>query len=149
MTTGAPGAANLDGASRATLKRRLVCLIYEALIQAAVLLAGTLPVVMLTRTWDPVIARTTLQVWLVVLCACFYVWQWTGTGQTLPMKTWGLRLLSKDGSPLSRTRALLRYVGALASVATLGLGFAWALVDRESQFLHDRLAGTRLVTTRE
>ncbi len=149
MTTGTPGAANLDGASRATLRRRLISLIYEALIQAAVLFAGTLPVVMLTRTWDPVIARTTLQVWLVVICACFYVWQWTGTGQTLPMKTWKLRLVSKDGSPLSRTRALLRYAGALASVATLGLGFAWALVDRESQFLHDRLAGTRLVTTGE
>ena len=148
MTTGTPGAANVD-ASRATLKRRLISLIYEALIQAAVLLAGALPVVMLTRTWEPAIARTTLQVWLVVLCACFYVWQWTGTGQTLPMKTWKLRLVSKDGSPLSRTRALLRYVGALASVATLGLGFAWAVVDRESQFLHDRLAGTRLVTTAE
>ena len=145
----APGAANLDGASRASLKRRLISLIYEALIQAAVLLAGTLPVVMLTRTWDPAIARATLQVWLVVLCACFYVWQWTSAGQTLPMKTWKLRLVSKDGSPLSRARALLRYAGALASVATLGLGFAWALVDRESQFLHDRLAGTRLVTMDE
>ena len=25
------------------------------------------------------------------------------------------------------------------------LNFAWALVDRDRQFLHDRLAGTRLV----
>jgi uncharacterized RDD family membrane protein YckC len=26
-----------------------------------------------------------------------------------------------------------------------GLGFAWALFDRDRQFLHDRLAGTALV----
>jgi hypothetical protein len=27
----------------------------------------------------------------------------------------------------------------------LGAGFAWAVVDRDHQFLHDRLAGTRIV----
>jgi hypothetical protein len=26
----------------------------------------------------------------------------------------------------------------------LGLGFIWAVLDREHQFLHDRLAGTRI-----
>jgi len=26
-----------------------------------------------------------------------------------------------------------------------GVGVAWALVDRDRQFLHDRMAGTRLV----
>jgi uncharacterized RDD family membrane protein YckC len=129
----------------ATLKRRLISLIYESLILAAVLLAGALPAVMLTRTWEQAAARATLQAWLIILCGCFYVWQWAGAGQTLPMKTWKLRLTAQDGSPVSTTRALLRYVAALASTATLGLGFLWALVDRDGQFLHDRLAGTKLV----
>jgi uncharacterized RDD family membrane protein YckC len=35
-------------------------------------------------------------------------------------------------------------LGGLAA----GLGFAWALVDRDGQFLHDRLAGTALVDAR-
>jgi hypothetical protein len=26
-----------------------------------------------------------------------------------------------------------------------GISLAWALADREGQFLHDRLAGTRLI----
>ncbi len=30
----------------------------------------------------------------------------------------------------------------------LGLGFLWAFLDRDGQFLHDRLARTRLVDTR-
>ncbi|HNL22615.1 MAG TPA: RDD family protein, partial [Rhodocyclaceae bacterium] len=29
--------------------------------------------------------------------------------------------------------------------ALLGAGFLWALVDSERQFLHDRIAGTRIV----
>jgi uncharacterized RDD family membrane protein YckC len=40
---------------------------------------------------------------------------------------------------------LVRNFAALVSVATLGLGYLWALVDRDRHFLHDRLAGTRLV----
>jgi len=44
---------------------------------------------------------------------------------------------------------LLSWVGtivlALISLGVCGLGFAWALVDKDRQFLHDRLAGTRLV----
>jgi len=30
----------------------------------------------------------------------------------------------------------------------LGTGYLWALFDRDRQFLHDRLAGTRVFTTR-
>jgi hypothetical protein len=30
-------------------------------------------------------------------------------------------------------------------VLCLGFGLAWALIDRDRQFLHDRLAGTRIV----
>ncbi|MFN9122921.1 MAG: RDD family protein, partial [bacterium] len=41
--------------------------------------------------------------------------------------------------------ALYRYLLAWPSVLAAGAGLAWALVDRDRQFLHDRLAGTRLV----
>lgn len=139
-------AGHAPAANLASLRRRLLSLIYEALILAAVLLAGALPVVMLTRGWDHTMARTMLQGWLILMCAVFYAWQWSGTGQTLPMKTWRLQLVARDGTTPGFRRALLRYAAALASIATLGLGFAWALIDRDRQFLHDRVAGTRLVT---
>jgi uncharacterized RDD family membrane protein YckC len=32
---------------------------------------------------------------------------------------------------------------------TLGAGFVWAWIDRDRQFLHDRLAGTRIVKSSE
>ncbi len=34
---------------------------------------------------------------------------------------------------------------AFATLAVSGVGLGWALFDRDRQFLHDRLAGTRLV----
>jgi hypothetical protein len=38
---------------------------------------------------------------------------------------------------------------AIASIALGGGGYWWALFDRDGQFLHDRLAGTRLVMNPE
>ena len=34
---------------------------------------------------------------------------------------------------------------ALPGTLLLGAGFLWALIDREGLFLHDRLAGTRII----
>lgn len=132
-------------ASGATLKRRLVSLVYEALLLAAVLLAGALPIVVATQGWQPAIARPALQVWLLLLCGVYFVWQWTRMGQTLPMKTWRLRLIAADGTRISAKRAVTRYLAACAGTSLAGAGFWWALVDRERCFLHDRLAGTRIV----
>jgi uncharacterized RDD family membrane protein YckC len=133
----------------AGLRRRLLSLVYEALILAAVLLAAAVPMVMLTSAWDRTLARLTLQGWLLVLCGGFYVRQWTGSGQTLPMKTWRIKLVTAEGSAPGVGRALARYGAALFSIAALGIGYLWALIDRDRQFLHDRLAGTRLVVLAE
>lgn len=129
----------------ATLRRRLISLTYETLLLVAVLLAGALPAVVLTQGWAH--SRVALQIWLILVSGCFYVRQWSGAGQTLPMKTWRMRLLAQDGTAVKPPRAWARYAAATLSVALLGLGFLWALVDRERQFLHDRLAGTRLTVT--
>ena len=134
-------------ATNASLRHRMLSLIYESLILIALLLAGALPMVMLTRTWEQAVARPVLQVWLLLLCALYYVWQWVRTGQTLPMKTWRLRLVAADGKPVTTVRAACRYSLALFSAALCGLGFVWALIDRDRQFLHDRLAGTRIINT--
>ena len=105
----------------------------------------------------------------------YFVWCWHRGGQTLPMKTWKFRLTLTTGKRLTATRCWARYtlawIGPLCGLAgyrlivfvsdygtarfslaaltlalpLFALNFAWALVDRDRQFLHDRLAGTRLV----
>jgi uncharacterized RDD family membrane protein YckC len=92
--------------------------------------------------------RHVLQAWVLGVAGAYFAWFWTHGGQTLPMKTWRLRVVRHDGAPVSVARALHRYVLAALGLLALGLGFLWALVDRDRQFLHDRLAGTAIVDTR-
>ncbi len=92
--------------------------------------------------------RTLLQGWILVAVGADFVGFWTPGGQTLPMKTWGIRLVGRDGAPVRWPAAVHRYLLAALGTAALGAGFAWALVDRDRQFLHDRLAGTALVEAR-
>ena len=89
--------------------------------------------------------RHALQAWIVLVVGFYFVWFWTRGGQTLPMKTWHIRLVRHDGTAVGTARAIHRFVLALLGAAALGLGFLWALFDRDRQFLHDRLSGTALI----
>jgi uncharacterized RDD family membrane protein YckC len=64
------------------------------------------------------------------------------------MQTWKLRVISSDGQRLSLKQALARYLFAVIGIFLLGCGILWALIDREGLFLHDRLAGTRIVNVK-
>jgi uncharacterized RDD family membrane protein YckC len=128
------------------LGRRLASAVYDLLLTAALVLVGTFPFLAVfgdsTHGWR----RHVLQAWVLALVGAYYVWFWTRGGQTLPMKTWRIRLVrADDGGPVNAGRAVHRYALAVLGLVAAGLGFAWALVDRDRQFLHDRLAGTALV----
>jgi len=127
------------------LGRRLASGVYELLILAALAMVATFPFLAVlgdsTQGWR----RHVLQVWLLVVAGAYFAWFWTRGGQTLPMKTWRIRLVRADGAGVGLWRAIHRYVIAALGFLALGLGFWWALVDRDRQFLHDRLAGTALV----
>lgn len=138
-----------NGAPPASLARRALALVYEVLLLTALLLAGALPFVMLTQELGRGLARPLFQLYLVALTGAYFIWQWRRGGRTLAMKTWRLRLVTRDGTPLTWKHASKRFVFALTGTLLLGAGFLWALADRESLFLHDRLAGTRIVMNDE
>lgn len=84
--------------------------------------------------------------WLNVIAALglYFVWLWHRNGQTLAMQTWRIRVVTvMDGQPPSVQRAIARYLLAWPSIVLI-VGLIWALFDRDRQFLHDRLAGTRI-----
>jgi len=143
LLAGDSGAAG--DATSASLGRRMLALGYEALLLFALLLAGSLPFAMITGEADRIAVRPLFQLYLVALAALYFIWQWRHGGQTLSMKTWRVRIVTRDGAPLDWARAAKRYLFALPGTLLLGAGFLWALVDREGLFLHDRLAGTRIV----
>jgi uncharacterized RDD family membrane protein YckC len=89
--------------------------------------------------------RHLLQLFMLAVFAAYFLWCWLRGGQTLAMKTWRIRLVTRDGHRnLAPRAALLRFACALLLVPTL-VGILWAMVDRDRQFLHDRLAGSLLV----
>jgi uncharacterized RDD family membrane protein YckC len=133
----------------ATLARRALALVYETLLLTAVVFLGSLPFVMLAHDAGREIARPLFQLYLAALTGLYFAWQWRGGGQTLAMKTWRMRLVTRAGAPLTWGHALKRFAFALPGTLLFGAGFLWALVDREGLFLHDRLAGTRIVMSDE
>jgi len=123
--------------------RRLLCMIYEALIVVALVLAGGLFALVLPSGTAGVegAPRLALQLWIGALLCGYFAGCWWRFGQTLAMKTWRLVLTAADGTPPSLARSLARL--ALAAL-TLPVSVLWPLVDRDRLFLHDRLAGTRV-----
>lgn len=131
---------------RAGIARRLLAMIYETLLLAGVV-AVTLvfPHLLLGafahRLATPPLLWAHLFVVLLIYCVGF----WSHGGQTLAMKTWRLRLVTRSGAAVRPTQALLRYLLCWPSLCLAGAGLVWALIDRDHQFLHDRLAGTQLI----
>ncbi|MGH8632154.1 MAG: RDD family protein [Burkholderiales bacterium] len=123
---------------------RFASLVYESVLLFGVVFISAYLFVALARDAQHGLLRLTFQVYLLAICGAYFVFCWTRSGQTLAMKTWRLRLQTTAGARLAPGRALLRYLLAIPSVG-LGLGLLWALVDPDRQFLHDRLAGTRIV----
>lgn len=162
--TGSPAAPDLTAPS---LLRRMACWTYEGmLLFALVFVAGWL-FSTLGQMRDAMDARRPLlQAFLFIVFGVYFTWSWA-RGQTLAMKTWGIRVVDSVGRPLTERRALLRYVwswlwflpplAVLAplklrgpEIAVLWLGWVavWALLSRfhpQRQFWHDALAGTRLI----
>lgn len=126
--------------------RRLASMCYESLLVLAVLaVLFVLPHLMLGAFAQRMAAPAIIQAHCFLVLLVYFLWFWLHGGQTLAMKTWRIRLVSCDGLPLRPGQALLRYLLSWPSVLLGGAGIVWALLDRDGQFLHDRLAGTRLI----
>ncbi len=127
--------------------RRLLSMLYESLVVFAITFFAGLVFYGAANGRLPGGTRHVFQLYLFLVLGIYFVACWSRRGQTLPMQTWKLRLVRGENLPVGVGRALLRYVLSWPSLLLLGGGFLWAFVDRDRQFLHDRLAGTRIVTS--
>ena len=129
----------------AGLRVRLASMAYEALLLIALLLPATALFVAVFGDSRLPPLRTALQLYLLASVGIYLVWSWTGGRRTLAMRTWKIRLASRDGGTVGLQAAVVRYLTAVLGIAALGAGVLWSVVDPERQFLHDRVAGTRIV----
>lgn len=150
-----------------TIKRRLMAMLYDLLLVTAVEFFTNLLFSFATgnRQTAPFHALGVALFFLVA--AAYFIHAWHGSGFTLAMKTWRIKLVKVGHARVPFTAALLRHVlawcwllPALYVSHTLKLshgqtgiallvGIAvWAMtafLDKDRQFLHDKLAGTRLI----
>jgi uncharacterized RDD family membrane protein YckC len=157
----------LNAIAAPSLKRRLASMLYEAMLVFAVLFAAVLLFSTAMEQRHALYLRNALQSSLFVVLGLYFIWFWSHGGQTLAMKTWRIRLVDRSGKSVKIWRAVARYL--LAWLWFLpGLALAWLLgaktsmlmliplanvvlwalaiyLDPQRQFLHDRLAGTRLI----
>lgn len=127
------------------IRRRLASLLYESLLLLGVWAATfMLPHLALGLAFGLTLPGYALFLHLFAVFGAYFVWYWNRSGQTLAMQTWKLQLRMADGSKPPPSRLLLRYTLAWPSLLFYGAGLLWAFFDRDRQFLHDRLAGTRI-----
>jgi uncharacterized RDD family membrane protein YckC len=65
-------------------------------------------------------------------------------GQTPGKVLMKIRVIKTDGSPISDSDAVLRYIGSLINYIVC-IGWLWSLIDDNRQGWHDKLAQTYVV----
>ena len=153
-----------------SLRRRMACFIYEGLILFG---HGLIPgavgalFIALTGQTHPLQSETALRFFAFLVYGIYFIYFWSRRGQTLPMQTWHIRVVTASGEPLSQARALARYVASSlwfapgALIATLNqwhrrdaliavgigvIGYALlSLLQPQRQFWHDVICGTQLI----
>jgi len=151
------------------LARRMACWLYEGMLLFGVVFIAGYLFSALSQTRHALDNRPGLQAFLFLVLGIYFTWFWH-RGQTLAMKTWHIRVVDTQGRPLAQSRAFSRYLASWlwflpplvgtwpwhlpaleVAVLTLGWVAIWALLSRfhpQRQFLHDALAGTRLISSR-
>ncbi|MBQ5949103.1 RDD family protein [Massilia sp. ST3] len=152
-----------------TIRRRVLAMVYEAFLLLAVEMLAVLLYLLLTGNRQEPAYQHGLKAFLFVVTAAYFIWCWVDSGHTLAMKTWRIKLVQPGHARLPWRTAVVRFLlawgwvapallvcgalglhakGQIAIALLVGVA-AWALtafLDKDRQFLHDRLAGTRLVS---
>jgi len=162
--------ATMQDMTTPSLRRRAAAMLYESMLLFGVLFMSGWLFSTLLQQRHALYLRHAMEAWLFLVLGLYFIWFWTHGGQTLAMKTWRIRLVDRLGQPVSRWRAAWRYALAWCWILP-GLALTWAVhgqhwllilipalnllgwaltiyLDPQRQFLHDRLAGTRLVDLR-
>ena len=150
------------------LARRMAAFIYEGVLLFGVVMISGFLYSVITQHRHALEGRVGMMVFLFIVLGVYFSWFWSRGGQTVAMKAWHIRLVAADGTPVSRARAVARYLlswlwflPATAAVYVAGLqgkgevtvaviagvlayaALVWLRADR--QFWHDVVCGTQVI----
>jgi len=127
------------------LFRRLLIMLYDAIVVIALLMLAT-AVAMLagmgnqTALHDPAYTAVLALIWFFYL-----VWCWHKGGMTLGMRAWRVCITDERGGLPGWKHCAVRFLVSILSAALAGLGFAWSLIDQKDRTWHDMASGTSLL----
>ncbi|MFC0253929.1 RDD family protein [Massilia consociata] len=151
-----------------SIRRRVTAMLYEGLLLLAVEMFAVALYMLVTWNSQHPVAKEGMKVYLLLVTAGYFMWSWIDSGHTLAMKTWRIKVVKPGCARVPFRTAALRFLlawgwflpallvcwafelhgkGQIAAAFLVGIA-AWAttaLFDKDRQFLHDRLAGTRLI----
>lgn len=147
-------------------------MVYESLLLAAVEIFAVAVYTLLTLNTHSFLTSLGLNLVVLLTAGAYFVYSWTGSGHTLAMKTWRIKVIQVGSVRVPMRAAIIRFVCALGAImpalviihftklmtssagtrTAIGILLVniilWALavfLDKDRQFLHDRIAGTRLI----
>ena len=135
--------SDLDDTCPAGLLRRLMAMIYDALVLLAVwMLVGFIAVALNDgeANESPLFHSV-----LLLVTFAFFAYFWMRAGMTLGMQAWRLRVQSVEGGPLTLVQSLVRFIAAIVSLAAFGLGYWWIFFDSEKRSWSDIASRSRVV----
>ena len=125
---------------RAPLRYRFFAMVYDALVVLAIWMATTTIAVMVSGN---VVTGAWVQSLLFFELFAFFAYFWIHRGQTIGMLAWRLKIISTE--PFGLRLALMRFIGALLSFATLGLGYFWIWFDHDRRSWSDLFSASYVV----
>lgn len=138
----------------AGLGRRLGALLYDGVLVLALWLIVTVIHLAFIRgvLSQPVdaVGSTPLAVWslrllLLISVTLFFSFFWFRGGMTLGMQAWRLRVQTQNGHPITLKQSLIRCATAWLSLAALGIGYGWVLIDKQRRSWPDIASNTYTV----
>jgi|GEM_PF-189911 uncharacterized RDD family membrane protein YckC len=158
----------LSQAPDASRAKRIASMMYEGVLLFAVVFLADMLFDTLTQSRHGLMFREGRQVWLFIAIGAYFLVCWYRGGQTLPMRAWHIKLVGEQGYRASFKQLLLRYLlmwllplAGMALIHAAVIATAWPAIymfaiaapflvfittlGNERQFLHDRLAKTRII----
>src|SRR5438067_6199757 len=112
MTT---STASITSSATATpsVRRRLIAMVYETFLITSVDALAVVVWMLFTLNSQGSLARLGMTIFVFLVTGAYFVHAWTGSGHTLAMKTWRMRLVcagTNAGGRVTLRRAVLRYL---------------------------------------
>ncbi len=127
-----------------SIGRMLGCIVYDAMVLAAILFAITTVLLALRHGAAIAPGNPAYQLFLIMCAWLYFAYSWRIGGQTLGMRAWQVHIRSRQGQ-VSWLQSMLRFVLAGLSLASFGMGYLFALLHPGRMTWHDLASGTWLV----